>query len=156
MQDPMHQGDPFRADAPIPEPHGAPPNSVSHGTNPGMPPQTECVMAGLSHLSILLPQFGLFVPLILWLVNRENAPYAAYQSQQAFWFQLVVNIGFWIVAALGTVLGFATFGLGFLALLPILGLWHVLASIYGIVGGVFAFQGRDFRYFLLGDMIKPK
>lgn len=147
MQDPM-----FRPDSPY---ETSTAQNAPQNTTPVAPPQTECVMAGLSHLSILLPQFGLFVPLILWLVNRETAPFAAYQSKQAFWFQLAVTIGFWIVAVLGTIFGFFTLGLGFFALIPILGLWHVLASIYGIVGGVFAFQGRDFRYFLLGDMVKP-
>jgi uncharacterized Tic20 family protein len=146
MQDPM-----FKPDSPYENPtaQNTPPNTLQG------PPQTECVMAGLSHLSILLPQFGLFVPLILWLVNRDTAPFAAYQSQQAFWFQLAVTVGFWLVTVMGTVFGIFTLGLGFLALLPILALWHLLAAIYGIVGGVNAFQGRDFRYFILGDIVKP-
>ena len=55
------------------------------------PPQSndnQTVMAGLAHLSIF---FGaLIVPLILWLVNRGKAPYAAQQSKQAFFFHLAL------------------------------------------------------------------
>jgi len=119
------------------------------------PPDSERVMASLAHLSILLPQFGLVAPLILWLVNRESAPFAAYQAKQAFWFHLFVTVGFWAVCYAGILLGIFTLGLGFLALLPLLGAWHIAAAVYGIIGAVHAFEGRDFRYAVIGNMVQP-
>jgi uncharacterized Tic20 family protein len=119
------------------------------------PSSNERLMALLAHLSILLPQLGWAVPLILWLVNKDTAPFAAYQSKQSFFFQLAVAVSFWILAVCGVVFGLLTLGFGFLAVLPLLGLWHTLASIYGIIGAVISYQGRDFRYFLIGSIVEP-
>jgi uncharacterized Tic20 family protein len=119
------------------------------------PSANERVIALLSHLSILLPQLGWAVPLILWLVNKDTAPFAAYQSKQSFFFQLAVAVSFWIAVVFGLVFGVVTLGLGFLAMLPLLGLWHTAACIYGIIGALISYQGRDFRYFLIGSMVEP-
>src|SRR4028119_797869 len=119
------------------------------------PSSNERLMALLSHLSILLPQLGWAVPLILWLVNKDTAPFAAYQAKQSFFFQLAVAVSFWIFGVCGIVFGLLTLGLGFLAVVPLLALWQTLACIYGIIGGVISSQGRDFRYFLIGSMMEP-
>jgi uncharacterized protein len=125
-------------------------------TPPSLQPSSnERVMALLAHLSILLPQLGWAVPLVLWLVNKDTAPFAAYQSKQSFFFQLAVAVSFWIAVMGGVVFGVLTLGLGLLAVLPLLGFWHTAACIYGIIGAVTAYQGRDFRYFLIGGMVEP-
>lgn len=129
-----------------------PSQQEQQSSHPITPSQNERVMAVLAHLCVLLPQLGLVVPLVLWLANRGSAPFAAYQAKQAFFFQLAVAVLFWVVAIGGTVLGILTLGLGFLALFPLLAGWHLAADIYGIVGAVKAFEGRDFRYFLLGGL----
>jgi uncharacterized Tic20 family protein len=131
-----------------------PPSPVS-STSSVQPSSEERVMALLAHLSILLPQLGWAVPLILWLVNKDTAPFAAYQAKQSFFFQLAVAVLFWIFAIFSVGFGLLTLGLGFLAVLPLLALWHTLAAIYGIVGAVISYQGRDFRYFLIGSMVQP-
>ena len=112
-------------------------------------------MGMLAHLSILLPQCGWIVPLILWLVNKDTAPFAAYQAKQSLFFQLAVMVSFWLFGACAVVFGLLTLGLGFLALLPLLLIWHTAAAIYGIIGAIVAGQGRDFRYLLIGNLIQP-
>ncbi|HEX8235867.1 MAG TPA: DUF4870 domain-containing protein [Abditibacteriaceae bacterium] len=128
--------------------------------NPGTsvqpgPSQGECLMAAGAHLAVLLPHVGIVVPLILWLVNKDIAPFAAYQAKQAFWFQLLTIVGFWVLIAVALTLGLVTFGLGLLAALPLLLVWHVAADVYGIIGAVYSAQARDFRYILVGSMVQP-
>ena len=108
-------------------------------------------MASLAHASILFQQIGLIGPLVLWLVNKDKAPYAAYQAQQAFWFHLAITLITWLV---GLICVF-TLGLGLLVLWPILLGLPLLSIIYGIIGAVHAYNGRDFRYWIIGDLIKP-
>jgi uncharacterized Tic20 family protein len=119
------------------------------------PSQTECLMAAGAHLAVLLPHIGIVVPLVLWLANTEKAPFAAYQAKQAFWFQLLTIVGFWVLIAVAISLGLVTFGLGLLAALPLLLLWHFAADVYGIIAAVYAGQGRDFRYLLVGNIVQP-
>jgi uncharacterized Tic20 family protein len=115
------------------------------------PSQEERVMAALAHASILVHQIGLIGPLVLWLVNQGKAPFASYQAQQAFWFHLAITVIEW-VALLFCVF---TLGLGLLVMWPFLILFPLLTTIYGIVGAIHAYNGRDFRYWLIGDMIRP-
>lgn len=137
------------------------PSSLSgQGSSPGGPQfgpgSDEKVMAGLSHLSILLPQFGWVVPLIIWLIHREGrTPFAAFQAKQAFIYHLSVTVAEWLAAIVAILLGFATFGLGFLILIPLLGLLHIVAAIYGIIGGIKTFNGEDFRYPIVGNWVQP-
>lgn len=127
----------------------------------------ETILAGIAHLSIFFG--GLIVPLIIWLVTRESAPYASRQGKQAFFFHLglvIVSflvVGVWFalfiifgVAAAnadssGAGLAGATFAGTFL-------IWGVFAVVYigaivlGVVGAVNAFQGKPFHYPLLGGL----
>jgi uncharacterized Tic20 family protein len=119
------------------------------------PSQEERWMALAAHLSILLPHVGVVVPLIIWLAHNDRAPFAAYQAKQAFWFHLLTIVGFWAFLIIAVALGIVTFGLGLLASAPLLLLWHFAADIYGIIGAVYCFQGRDFRYAVLGSIIQP-
>ena len=119
------------------------------------PSQEERVMAALSHASILVHQVGLIAPLVLWLVNEGKAPYAAYQAKQAFFFHLLVTVVTWIAVGLGFAFGLLTFGIGFFLAIPLLGALPVGAMIYGIVAAIHAYNGRDFRYWIVGDWFKP-
>src|SRR5690348_7209173 len=158
---------------------GAPPPSGA--ANPGGPPppagaplppaaarlsNNETVVAGIAHLSSFFAP--LVVPLIIWLVTRDNMPYASRQGKQAFFFHLIMSV-------LGTVVGLALFfvftatffaaasqaGAGndgasfafpiwFFALFGIVGLISLVGQGFSIYGAVQAFQGKDFSYPLLG------
>ena len=137
-------------------PSSLPPQSSSQGGPQFGPGSDEKVMAGLSHLSILLPQFGWVVPLIIWLISRDGrTPFAAFQGKQAFVYHLVITVAEWLAVALGFILGFATLGLGWLAIVPIVGLLHIIAAVYGIIGGIKTFNGEDFRYPIIGSWVQP-
>lgn len=139
-------------------PYGSP-GSQHGGPNFGPPPpaQEERVMATLAHASILLPHAGLLVPLVLWLIHsgRPDRAYAAFQAKQAFVFHLSAVALQWLAAFACFVLGFFSLGLGWLLLIPIVGLGHLAAIIMGLIGAVDSFNGRDFRYPVIGSMLSP-
>lgn len=122
---------------------------------PQRPSAGEKLMACLAHLSILVPQAGILAPLVIWLANNESAPYAAYQAKQAFFFHLLIIVMFWVLVAGALVFGIFTFGLGALPFIPILLCMHGVASIYGIVAAIKTLEGRDFRYFFIGQAFTP-
>ncbi len=67
--------------------------------------------------------------------------------------QVLIAVGVGIVLAIA--LGLVTFGIGLLAALPLLLVWHFAADVYGIIGAVYSAQARDFRYLLVGSMVQP-
>lgn len=131
------------------------PQGFGHAHAPQRPSAGERLMAGLAHLSIFVPHFGILAPLVIWLVNNESAPYAAYQAKQAFFFHLLTVVLFWILFIGGIIFGLFSFGLGFLPFIPILLVWYGVAGIYGIVAAIRAFEGRDFRYLFIGSAFQP-
>jgi uncharacterized Tic20 family protein len=129
--------------------------NASQSSAPLRPSAGEKVMAAMAHLSILMPHFGILAPLVIWLVNNDSAPYAAYQAKQAFFFHLLLVVLFWVLFVGAIVFGIVTFGWGALPFIPILLCWYLVAGIYGIVAAVKSLEGRDFRYLFIGQVFSP-
>ena len=137
--------------SPPPAPHPEP-----------LSPQDERTWAMLAHLSILLNLvtgfLGPIAALIIYLVYKDRSRYVAYQSMQAFVFQLVWWVGGGILAAVAwTISGLLTVVLIGLLCMPIACLFTLIplaALVYGIVGAVQTNQGKDFRYWLVGDWVR--
>lgn len=125
-------------------------------------PQDERLWAMLSHLSVLLNLvtgfLGPIAALLIYLIYKDRSKYVAFQSMQAFVFQMVWWIGGGILAAI-------TWTLGGLLLVILVGcllfplallftLMPLVALVYGVVGAVETNQGRDFRYWLIGDWVR--
>jgi uncharacterized Tic20 family protein len=139
-------------------------------------PTDEWTTASLAHASILLTvtlgtvggigaPVGLAVPLVMYLGYRKQSRFIAFHALQAFAYQLA---GVLIVAALGARVGaawavsgtLATVLVGF-ALMPFAASLTLLlagAAIAWIVYGLYAayqvYQGRDLRYWLIGDYLE--
>lgn len=137
--------------------------------------QDERVMAGLAHVSALIPMVGLIAPIVIWVTQKENSKYVAFQSFQALAYQITMVIASFI--------GWACYGISFfgifftipfaatpgsteqvspLAILPalfpflIFGLIFFVGFVmigYAIYGGVRTFQGKHFRYLLVGNWV---
>ncbi|HEU5348787.1 MAG TPA: DUF4870 domain-containing protein [Ktedonobacterales bacterium] len=170
----------YRPDLRIPLPpppgYGYPPAYASYGAyapygyaqQQRQPDDNQHVMAGLAHLSIF---FGaLIVPLILWLVNRGKAPYAAQQSKQAFFFHLVLWVVELVLIVPAMVIYFTNFFTfmdstahstqppvfpltafsGVFILYGILFVVGIVSIVFGIIGAVHAFKGEPFHYPLMG------
>ena len=131
--------------------------------------QEERLMAALSHGSILVSGMGIMVAAIVWLTQKEKYPYAAAQAKQATVYQLL-TMGFVVASWL-------VWGILYAIILAILipqnpdalesgwGFWFLMVSwivplvlmffwwIYGIWGAVRTWQGRNFRYPLIGRLM---
>ena len=122
----------------------------------------EHTWAMLAHLSILLNLItgflGTAVALIIYLVYKNRSNYVAYQSMQAFVFQLIwwfgggllIGLAWAITGALSIVL----VGLVLIPLACLLSLIPLAALVYGIVGAVQTNSGQDFKYWLIGDWVR--
>ena len=134
---------------------------------PAVPPgaltaSDERTLAMLAHLSNLLNPvtgfLGMLVPLGMYLLYKDRSRYVAYQSLQSFVFQLIWWFGAGALAVmLWTVSSFlAVFLIGCL-IMPLAGLLTLLpllSLIYSIYAGVECSQGRDFRYWFIGDWVR--
>jgi len=117
--------------------------------------------AMLAHLSILLNLFtgflGPITALIIYLVFKDRSRYVAFQSMQAFVFQLVFFIGAGALAALAWIgsltLTLLIIGLCCIPFALLISLIPMVAVVYGVIGGIQAGQGDDFRYWLVGDWV---
>jgi uncharacterized Tic20 family protein len=122
-------------------------------------------MAALAHASMLINLvsgfFGVLAALILYLMYQDRSRYASFHSLQSLIFQFgglvlpgVLLVMMWIAVV---ALIFA-FGIGLL-LLPVAILVSILAAliipvmvVYSLYGAVQCLSGRDFRYWLAGNL----
>jgi uncharacterized protein len=126
-------------------------------------PGDEHTWGMLAHLSVLLNLvtgfLGPVVALVIYLVYKDRSRSIAYQALQSMIFQLIWwHCGGILAGICGAIAGIffwtiiipIVFGLMacLFALLP-LG-----ALIYGIIGATQVNQGRDFKYWLVGDWVR--
>jgi uncharacterized Tic20 family protein len=52
------------------------------------PTQDDRIMAALSHITVILPFFGVVAPIIIWVTQKEKSQYVAFQALQALAYQL--------------------------------------------------------------------
>jgi hypothetical protein len=122
----------------------------------------ERTWAMLAHLSVFLNLIsgflGIIAALVIYLVFKPRSRYVAYQSMQAFIFQLIWWFGGGILAgiawAITGVLSAILVGLICIPLACIISLAPLVSLVYGIVGAVECNNGRDFRYWLVGDWVR--
>ncbi len=140
---------------------------TSSGTNPGSPPlplsaADERTWAMLAHLSVLANLFtGMLGPvaaLVIYLVYKDRSRYVAYHAMQSFVFQLIWWVGGGAVVAvawiISGVLSAVLIGLLCMPFACALSLLPLGALVYGIIGGIQCSNGRDFRYWLIGDWVR--
>lgn len=140
------------------------------------PTQDERVMAALSHASALLPMMGVIAPIVIWVTQKEKSRYVAFQSLQALAYQLsmivawFIGMGCYMLSFFGTFItipfaassgnspdGSPIFGLAFLIPFLVFGAIFIggfFFIIYGMVAAVMAFQGKAFRYVIIGRRVE--
>ena len=145
-----------------PEPYLPPPPPAPAPEPQRLTESDERTWAMLAHLSILLNLItgflGIVVALIIYLVYKNRSNYVAYQSMQAFIFQLIWWFGGGILIGLAWaitgILSIALVGLCLIPLACLLSLIPLAALVYGIVGAVQTNNGQDFKYWLIGDWVR--
>ncbi|HEY9088687.1 MAG TPA: DUF4870 domain-containing protein [Anaerolineaceae bacterium] len=136
--------------------------------------QDERVLAAISHVSILMPMVGFFAPLIIWITQKEKSRYVAFQSLQALAYQFamilayLLSMGCYVAAVFAPILAMPflasgsseispLIGAGFLfpfVVLALIGLGAMVFVVYGLVAAVLAYQGKPFRYALIGRFVE--
>lgn len=146
------------------------------GTNTILPTQDERVMAALSHVSALMPFMGVIAPIVIWVTQREKSRYVAFQALQALAYQLCMILAWFLGMGCYMLFFFSTFltipfaessgssqtiapvfGLAFLLPFLIIALLFIggfFFMLYGVIGAINAFQGKPFRYVLIGRRIE--
>jgi len=126
----------------------------------------ERTWAMLAHLSVLLNLvtgfLGPIAALIIYFVYKDRSRYVAYQSMQAFVFQLIWWVGgglliggIWGATGLLSIviIGLLCIPFSLIATFILL-IMPLVSLVYGVVGGIQASQGEDFRYWLVGDWVR--
>lgn len=152
-------------DNPIPE------QSTSPGTSAtNIPPQPlradeERMWGMLAHLSVLVNLVtgfgGPLAALVIYLVYKDRSRFVGFHALQSLVFQLIGWYGGGIIiGALWAVVGILSSIFIGVILIPIaipltciLGLLPIGTIIYGIIAAVQINQGKDFRYWLIGDWL---
>ncbi len=122
-------------------------------------PAEEKQWAMLAHFSVLLNLFtgflGVVAPLVIYLIYKDRSRYVAYHSLQCFIFQAICWFGGSALAIISSVLSGAIpfIGLLCLPLACIFAILPLVALVYGTVGGIQVNQGKDFKYWLVGDWV---
>ena len=130
-----------------------------------LPPLTaaeEKQWAMIAHFSILtnlLSGFlGPIVPFVIYLVYKDRSRYVAYQSFQAFIFQMIWWVGGLTLAGIAwtvtSVLSAFIIGLICIPFACIFSLMPLVSLGYGIYAGIQTNQGDDFKYWLIGDWVR--
>lgn len=138
------------------------------------PAQDDRIMAALAHVSILLPFWGMVASILIWVSQKEKSQYVRFQALQALTYHLLIIL-MWIAGSACYMCSF--FGTFFLVpfgaaaesepppllfisiFFPMLVFGGMFAGwflmiLYGLVGAVMAVQGKDFRYFIIGNRLE--
>ena len=123
----------------------------------------ERILAALAHGSILLSYYGLLIPAIIWITQRERSRFVGFQSLQAIVFQLLA-VGFQFIS---TVLTLFKNVIPSLANVPsntfmpwvtylhmAVSLIQIMFVIYGFSGVIATLSGVSFRYLWVGTSIE--
>jgi uncharacterized Tic20 family protein len=138
--------------------------------------QNDKIMAALAHVSAILPFMGVIAPIVIWVTQKDKSEYVAFQALQAVIYQLLmilawfVGMGCYMLSFFGTFLTipFAGsngttnpsaapfFALGFIIPFLVMGFMFIgggIFIIYGLIGAIQIFRGKDFRYFIIGNRL---
>ncbi len=126
------------------------------------PSPEERNMAMFAHLSVLANLVtGVLGPVaagVIYLVYRDRSRYIAYHALQSLVLQLIVwvgggalAVGAWIVTG---ILSIFVIGLCLVPFALAITLLPVVAPVYGAVAAYQTSQGKDFKYWLIGDWLR--
>lgn len=134
-----------------------PPPEITGSAAAPLSASDERTWAMLAHLSILANLVtgiaGPVIALVIYLVYKDRSRFVGFHAMQSFVFQLVawVGAGFFagIAWAVSGTLAVILVGLLLMPIACLISLIPLAALVYGVVGGIQAGQGQNFRYWLV-------
>jgi uncharacterized Tic20 family protein len=125
-----------------PPPAPAGPVAPSTGGAPMDQQKNWAIAAHLTTLSNIVSIPGFIGPLIVWLVKKDEMPFAGAHGKEALNFQLTL----WIVITVAWLVAVITCGAGVIVSLPV----HIAAVIYStimsIIATMRASEGQHYQY----------
>jgi uncharacterized protein len=132
------------------------------------------LLAAITHFSIVAQGIGVLVGVFIYVTQREKSRYVAFQALQAAIFQLinlVITIALWLLW--GVLYGLSMIPLIMQAeanpdaappaifwismILMVVPLFYmVITGLYGLWGGLRTWQGKDFKYLLIGSWLEKR
>jgi len=131
------------------------------------------LLAALSHASVLFSSPGVIVPIVIYATQRKKSSYIGFQALQALIWQIVAFVftiltSSCMVGAILIPVLFATSsqnsrvlelsGGGIFVMMMVSVFLMIFGNmafvIYGIIGAIMAYQGKDFRYVVIGNRIE--
>lgn len=100
------------------------------------PTSDERVMGILSHILAIVPGIGIFGPLVIWLIKKDESPFVEANAKESLNFQLTMLIAY----AICWILVFVIVGAFFF------GIVWVLNLILVIVASVKTSENKIYRY----------
>jgi uncharacterized Tic20 family protein len=145
--------------SPMPAGMPTPPTPAPYSPPAPLSPSEERTWAMVSHLSILANLvtgfLGPAIPLVVYLAFKDRSRYVAFQSLQAFIFQMIAWVGAGLLAVIAwTISGVLVVILIGCLIMPLALLISIIpfaALVYGVIGAVQTDQGQSFKYWLVGD-----
>ncbi|MDH7578683.1 MAG: DUF4870 domain-containing protein [Bacillota bacterium] len=117
----------------------------------------EKILAGVTHLGVLLSGVGIVVPLVIYLFQQGRSSFVMRHAKQALGYQVVVLLLSFLLGIIftGGMMGGLMYG-RFISLgsFGVYGLITLAFILYGIAGGIQGFLGREFKYIWIGDFIE--
>lgn len=127
------------------------------------------LLAALAHGAVITQGLGLLAGVIVYVNQREKSRWAAFQALQAAVYQLItllVTIGIWIVWTIFYIMSFIPliqlpegdapppiFWIGIGSMVIPLAIM-LLFGLYGLWGALKTWQGKDFRYAIIGGWLE--
>ena len=130
------------------------------------------LLAVVAHSSVVAQGIGILVGVFVYIMYREKSRYSAFQALQAAVFQLVnliITIGMWMAWGVLYSLSMiplirqaesnpdsappAIFWISMISMvIPLI--YMILIGFYGLWGAYRTWQGKDFRYLLIGNWLE--
>ncbi len=133
----------------------------------------ERLSAALAHASVFLFGWGIFIPLVVWLVHRQKSNFVSFHALQALIFQLLQTLYWLVVMIIFVVVIFAANFLGtaiainspsdlnpaFMFFSQFCGFGFLIAAmglyiLVGLIASGMTLARRDFRYPLVGRWLE--
>jgi len=123
--------------------------------NKKMDEKDERTWAMLCHIGafsgVVIPLGSFIVPLVIWLVKKEESSFVDDQGKESLNFQISIAIYAVILIVMGLILSLIVIGIFLLFLLVPLGLFWIIMII---IAGIKANEGEKYRYPVTIRLIK--
>ncbi|MCL5027167.1 MAG: DUF4870 domain-containing protein [Chloroflexi bacterium] len=99
---------------------------------------------------------GPIAAFVIYLVKKDESRWVARQAIQALVYQAILAVIGIVIGLFVAIITVVTLGIGLLLMAPLLlifGLLGLAFLIYGLYGAYQCYQGKDFKYYLIGDWV---